>query len=152
LRHVQLLIVGPDPFSTLHSLAAGPNAFVDCCADNCNGDSGPHHRWSVGVLYDNVRLTGNPSLAKSRDAGALNIRNGGNAGTGHGWAGANQVIWNCQVSHIACEQPPTAQNWVIGSIAGSHSGDAYQESNGRPVEPRSLFAAQLRDRLGADGQ
>ncbi len=50
----------------MHALAAGPNVFFDCVAEKTHSDSGPHHRWSVGVLYDNVRT------------GELNIRNRGN--------------------------------------------------------------------------
>ncbi|MBL8233553.1 MAG: hypothetical protein JNL98_33970, partial [Bryobacterales bacterium] len=33
----------------------GPNAFVDCTAGVTYAMSEPHHRWSVGGLYDNVR-------------------------------------------------------------------------------------------------
>jgi hypothetical protein len=119
----------------MHALAAGPNVFLDCVAENCHADSGPHHRWSAGVLYDNVT------------AGELNVRNRGNAGTGHGWAGANQVLWNCTAKSIICEQPPTAQNWAIGCDASKHSGNGYWESFGQHIQPRSLYLAQLRERL-----
>ena len=44
--------------------------------------------------------------------------------------------------------PPTAQNWAIGCSADKQSGDGYWESFGQPVRPRSLYVAQLRDRLG----
>ena len=43
----------------LHARAAGPNAFVDCIAEDAFSDSGPHHRWSVGTLFDNIRVEGN---------------------------------------------------------------------------------------------
>jgi len=132
----------------MHSRAPGPNVFLDCVADETYSDSGPHHRWSVGVLYDNVvvkRMGGAPEGA----AGQLNVRNRRSAGTGHGWAGANQVFWNCTAHIIVCEQPPTAQNWAIGCI-GSPRGNGYWESSDRHVEPRSLYEAQLRERLSGD--
>ncbi len=46
------------------------------------------------------------------------------------------------------EQPPTAQNWAIGCRANLRAGDAYWESFGQLVQPRSLYLSQLRDRLG----
>ena len=119
----------------MEALAAGPNVFLDCIAKNCHADSGSHHRWSAGVLYDNVTV------------GELNVHNRGNAGTGQGWAGANQVLWNCTAKSIICQQPPTAQNWAIGCVASKHSGDGYWESFDRHVQPRSLYLTQLRERL-----
>jgi hypothetical protein len=133
----------------MHALAAGPNVFFDCLAVNAYADSGPHHRWSAGVLYDNVRVAG-AADSNEPSAGGLNIRNRGNSGTGHGWTGANQVAWNCTADQMIIEQPPTAQNWAIGCIATkSHAGDAYWDSLGRPVQPQSLFLTQLHERLGA---
>ena len=34
--------------------ATDPNAFVDCLSEKDSGDSGPHQRWAVGILYDNI--------------------------------------------------------------------------------------------------
>ena len=121
----------------MHALAAGPNVFYNCVAEKTHADSGPHHRWSAGVLYDNVRV------------GELNIRNRGNSGTGHGWSGANQVAWNCQAKSMNIEQPPTAQNWAIGCRASTRAGNAWWESFNQPVQPRSLYLSQLQDRLGS---
>ena len=132
----------------MHSTAAGPNVFFDCVAEDVHADSGPHHRWSVGVLYDNVTVMP-PKEAKIPKGIGLNIRNRGNSGTGHGWAGANQVAWNCDAYEMRIEQPPTAQNWAIGCRAVVHEGDGYWESFGKPVGPISLYAAQLRERLGS---
>ncbi len=131
----------------MHSTAAGPNVFFDCVAEEVHADSGPHHRWSVGVLYDNVTVMPPRDAANPKGIG-LNIRNRGNSGTGHGWAGANQVAWNCQAYEMQIEQPPTAQNWAIGCRAVIHRGDGYWESFGKPVEPGSLYIAQLRERFG----
>ncbi|MCX7009456.1 MAG: hypothetical protein NTY53_19805 [Kiritimatiellaeota bacterium] len=127
----------------MHALAVGPNVFFDCTAEQAHADSGPHHRWSVGVLYDNVHIKG------ASKGGGLNIRNRGGSGTGHGWAGANQVAWNCEAPEMAIQQPPTAQNWAIGCRAAKQSGNAYWESFGASVLPKSLYEAQLRDRLSA---
>ena len=126
----------------MHSLAAGPNVFYDCVAELSHADSGPHHRWSVGVLYDNVRVSG-----AERGGGELNIRDRGNMGTGHGWAGANQVVWNCKADGMIIENPPTAQNWVIGSTTPKLSGNGNRDSVNQAVSPKSLYLAQLRERL-----
>ena len=131
----------------MHALATGPNVFFDCLAEKSHADSGPHHRWSVGVLYDNVRVLGAAGAKSS--GGQLNIRNRGNLGTGHGWAGANQVAWNCVAEAMTVEQPPTAQNWAIGCVAKSCLGDGYWDSYGHPVQPQSLYLSQLHERLGA---
>jgi hypothetical protein len=117
----------------------GPNVFFDCRADHTHADSGPHHRWSVGTLYDNIDLPD----------GELNIRNRGNLGTGHGWAGANQVCWNCVVKKMIVENPPTAQNWAIGCKVKDRTGNGIWVSVDRPLAPKSLYLAQLKDRLGA---
>ena len=122
----------------MHSQVPGPNVFLDCRARNAHDDSGPHHRWATGTLYDNVHVQGDE----------LNVRNRGNSGTGHGWAGAQMMFWNSSADSIICENPPTAQNWAIGSSAGSYSGDCYWYSAGKPVEPRSLYLKQLEERLG----
>lgn len=120
------------------SLSPGPNVFLDCASEKSHADTGPHHRWSAGALYDNVRVPD----------GAINIRNRGNLGTGHGWAGANMVIWNSEAGVITCEKPPTAQNFCIGCRTKDRRGDGRWESFGQPVEPRSLYLKQLEDRLG----
>jgi hypothetical protein len=131
----------------MQALAAGPHVFFDCLGVDSHADSGSHHRWSVGTLYDNIHVV----IADDRkESGAeLNIRNRGNLGSGHGWSGANQVVWNCTAEGMIIEQPPTAQNWAIGCMAGSQSGDAYWDSFGHQVQPQSLYATQLHERLSA---
>jgi hypothetical protein len=131
------------------SLVPGPNAFVDCTADGAFSETGPHQRWATGILYDNVTVHGDPS-ATSRAAGALSARNHGlgDPTSLQGWAGANVVIWNSTADSMDVEKPPTAQNWAIGAVASSRSGDGYYESFGKHVKPRSLYFAQLNDRLG----
>ncbi len=116
---------------------AGPNAFVECIAEKAHADAGPHQRWAVGILYDNVATDGE-----------INVRNRGNLGSGHGWAGANHVLWNCKAAALDCEKPPTAHNWAVGCVAGKRSGNGEFESFGRPVQPVSLYRAQHAERYG----
>jgi hypothetical protein len=125
----------------VQSHVCGPNAFVDCVATNNFATSEPHHRWSVGGLYDNVNA-------------AMAFQDRQWMGSGHGWAGANYVAWNCEGS-LVCQKPPTAQNWSIGFVGKKEPGafkrgDGVWESYGKHVEPRSLYLKQLEDRLGKD--
>jgi len=118
----------------------GPNVFLHCKATANFATSEPHHRWSVGGLYDNVKA---PMAIQDRQY----------MGSGHGWAGANYVAWNCE-GPLVCQRPPTAQNWAIGQIGEKQAGafaprpDGYWESQGRHVAPESLYLQQLEDRLG----
>jgi hypothetical protein len=61
----------------------GPNVFLDCVAENTFADIGPHHRWSTGLLFDNVY------------GGEIRVQNRKAMGSGHGWAGAQTLFWNC---------------------------------------------------------
>jgi hypothetical protein len=121
------------------SRVPGPNVFLECSSTHDYASSEPHHRWSVGGLYDNV-------------AAVLAIQDRQHMGSGHGWAGANYVVWNSRGSLI-CQQPPTAQNFALGFV-GVRGKDAFPrpagwwESEGTPVAPRSLYHAQLAARLG----
>jgi hypothetical protein len=120
--------------------ACGPNVFLHCQAGRSFATSEPHHRWSVGGLYDNVKAN-------------IAIQDRQNMGSGHGWAGANYVAWNCEGS-LVCQKPPTAQNWAIGEVGKRERGaftprpDGWWESQGRHVSPESLYLAQIKDRLG----
>lgn len=116
----------------------GPNVFLDCRSENSHVDSGTHQRYATGTLFDNVETT------------KLNVINRGDAGSGHGWAGAQMVFWNCKARSMNVQQPPTAQNFSIGCITEKMMGDGYRESHGTPVTPRSLYLTQLEERLGAE--
>jgi hypothetical protein len=128
------------------SIVPGPNAFVDCTGDSVYDESGPHNKWSTGTLYENVVLR---PAGTSRDRGALSFHNRGldTSGSLQGWAGANMVAWNCNVSILNVFRPPTAQNYAIGCVADQVSGDGFIESFGQSVEPASLYDAQMADRL-----
>lgn len=124
------------------SRVPGPNVFLYSASDNDFADSEPHHRWSVGGLYDNVR---SPIAFQDRQY----------LGTGHGWAGAYYVAWNTEGSLVA-QKPPTAQNWAIGHVGERRPGafqpreDGWWESYGVHVTPESLYLRQLADRLGVE--
>jgi hypothetical protein len=127
---------GRHDFSTGHC-AAGPNAFVQCEASLPLASSGPIESWASGTLYDNVNV----------DGGSLELRNRGSKGQGIGWAAANSILWQCNASTICCDNPPTAMNWAFGCW-GELSGNGVWRSSNDFVEPTSLYAAQLADRLG----
>ncbi|MBS1512862.1 MAG: pectate lyase [Bacteroidetes bacterium] len=114
----------------------GPNAFVQCEAHETNNFSGAIDSWSSGILFDVVNIDGN----------ALRYGNRGQDANGAGWAAANSVFWNCTAARIDCYQPPTAQNYSFGSWA-QFSGDGYWTESNNSINPRSLFYAQLAQRL-----
>jgi hypothetical protein len=116
----------------------GPNVFLFCKATANYAASEPHHRWSTGGLFDNVSA---PIAIQDRQY----------YGTGHGWSGANYVLWNCE-GELVLQNPPTAQNWAIGHVGEKKPGafaprpDGVWDSYGRRVEPRSLYLQQLKER------
>lgn len=120
------------------STVPGPNVFLDCVAVETTSDIGPHHRWSTGLLFDNVF------------GGQMRVQNRGASGSGHGWAGAQTMFWNCRSTRvdIMVQSPAAARNWGVGNIALTFAGNGYFESNNIHVQPRSLYLTQLKDRLG----
>jgi hypothetical protein len=107
----------------------GPNVFVDCVGFDSKGTVGPHHRYAIGNLYDNVK---SEQPMESRDRGS--------SGTGHGWAGTQTCFYNCVAPQFLVGAPPGGIAWVIGS--GTAQGQAAR------VLPPSLYYQQLQDRLG----
>lgn len=92
----------------------GPNVFTRCTATNMYEDVGPHHHWATGTLYDVVQADFNIAVQDRADAG-----------DGHGWAGANYVLWNCDIipridgnkrtGRFVCQNPwASARNWAFG--------------------------------------
>jgi hypothetical protein len=156
----------------LGSRETGPFAFVRCTAVR-GQQSEPHHRWSSGILYDNV-------ITKD---GTLAAINRGDSGTGHGWAAANTMFWNCDAKSIVVMDPETdgENNFAIGyrgtfdPATGTQGlrysndrsgywgtpqegrfygfalmGSGHIESPDGPVKPDSLFEQQLIDRIGKE--
>ena len=139
------------------SLTIGPNVFVDGTSDSPHAEAGPHQRWATGILWDNIAVHGDN----------LDIQNAGNYGTGHGWEGANCVAWNCAASGFIVQNPPGANNWLIGCVGPIQTGTAWNigytnmphapgnysssGSTATNVFPDSLYYAQLQDRLAVPG-
>jgi hypothetical protein len=117
--------------------APGPNAFVQCESHLPYSFSGCIDSWASGVLFDIVNSDGN----------ALSFMNRGQDGQGAGWCAANSVFWQCSAARIDCYKPPTANNWTFGTWA-QFAGDGYWGDSNNAIQPRSLFYAQLADRLG----
>jgi len=116
--------------------AAGPNAFVQCQSYKPYSFSGGIDSWASGILFDIVNV----------DAQALSYANRGQDAQGAGWSAANSVFWNCTAARIDCYKPPTASNWSFGSWA-QFSGDGYWGESNNSINPRSLYYAQLAERL-----
>jgi hypothetical protein len=128
------------------SRTCGPNVFYNSSSTLQNSDIGPHHRWSTGILFDN--LIGN---------GSMDVQNRLVMGSGHGWAGGQTMFWNCNAARMVIQDPPGDEiNWSIGCISPviTGIGDATTEpigivqSQGTHITAiPSLFVAQLNDRL-----
>jgi hypothetical protein len=134
--------------------------FLDCTSSGAYTSSEGHRAWSTGLLFDNhVELDGprvglNPRL--------LGLYNRGFYGTSHGWSIAHSVAWNCNVrtGDLIVQKPPTAQNYAIGcfgNVTGLKPPAPFNEPQGyiegtgvTGLNPRSLYTAQLEERLGAD--
>lgn len=119
--------------------APGPNVFVQCESHQPYSFSGTIDSWASGVLFDVVNV----------EAQALSYLNRGQDAQGAGWSAANSVFWQCSASRIDCFAPPTANNWAFGCWA-QFSGDGYWESSNEHIQPRSLYYAQLAQRVGKE--
>ncbi|HUB66294.1 MAG TPA: discoidin domain-containing protein [Candidatus Methylacidiphilales bacterium] len=127
---------------------SGPIVFLNC-AFGGDGHIEGHQRWTTGMLLDNCSLPD----------GGIDFKDRGAMGSGHGWGMAWAVAWNCVAQVYTVQKPPGAMNWAIGcigqSVQMSQPFDAAPllpegafDSRGKPVAPRSLYLAQLAERLG----
>lgn len=132
------------------SRTAGPNVFYNCVATKQQNDIGPHHRWATGILFDNIIGDGN-----------MNVQNRGKSGSGHGWAGAQIMYWNCKANKMVIQKPEGDHyNWAIGCIATEITEQGMTteplgtvESLGKPINNIcSLFITQLNERLNKSQQ
>ncbi len=118
--------------------AAGPNAFVQCEAAQALSYSGGLDSWACGTLYDIVEIDGHD----------LVMKNLGQDNNGAGWNAASSVAWQCSAAEIHCYSPDTINtNRAYGSWA-QFSGDGYWSNSNNHIQPRSLYYAQLEERLG----
>jgi hypothetical protein len=133
---------GRHSFMTGQPTSSG-NVYLDCRATSPYSTSEPHEQWATGTLYDNVKA---PLTARYWKNFTI------------GWAGANTVFWNCEGDFLV-QKPPTAQNHSFGHMGVNavifnteyqdlKKAKGHIESLDRHVTPRSLYLAQLRDRLG----
>lgn len=122
----------------------GPNVFVNCTAKRTHADIGPHHRWAMGTLYDNITTDGE-----------INVQDRGQMGSGHGWSGITQVLWNCTVKSAAVQNPygVSGNNYSIGTKGKKVPGHfkdrpegIWEGLNEEGLEPGSLYMAQVRER------
>jgi len=103
----------------------------------------PHQRWATGLLIDNANNT----------AGGVDFIDRNILGSGHGWTIGWAVAWNSTATSFHIEQPPGSMNWAIGckgnqgAPAAGHQSGIF-ESLGTPVAIKSLYLAQLCERLG----
>lgn len=125
------------------SRVCGPNVFYNCVSINAFSDIGPHHRWAVGTLFDNIVTDGE-----------INVQDRGNMGSGHGWSGVTQVLWNCRAKSATVQKPwSSGNNYNIGMNGKYHKGhfidreDGFWEAlNIEFIIPNSLYQAQLQAR------
>lgn len=117
-------------------LAPGPNAFVQCKAYLSFSYSGAIDTWASGVLFDVINIDGN----------ALTYQNIGQDARGAGWTAGNSVFWQCSASRVNNFKPPTAQNWAFGTWS-EFQGDGFWDFSNEHIRPRSLYYAQLAERL-----
>lgn len=118
----------------------GPNVFHNCRGLNMRTGAGPHQCWSTGSLYDCCY-----------NSAGFRVTDHGNAGTGHGWIGANTIFWNVETEgNVECESPwaaentpglkfsspkPSARNYSIGMICGKRvQKNVSKDYYGHPVE------------------
>jgi len=127
------------------SRTPGPNVFYNSSSTLEHADIGPHHRWSTGILIDNVTTDGQ-----------IRVQDRADSGSGHGWSGAQIVFWNCTSPDIVVQDPPSYHcNWAIGCIGPITNIGQWTtkpigivESKGKKITAiPSLFKAQLADRL-----
>lgn len=134
-------------------LSTGPRMMGPVVVLNCafrgNGHIQPHMRWATGLLVDNCQVP----------QGGIDFMDRGIMGSGHGWTVGWAVAWNCLAKTYTIQQPPGSMNWAIGCVGrpltSAQPGDPQKllpngifESLGSPVQPMSLYLAQLRQRLG----
>jgi len=131
------------------SRVCGPNVYSRCTSRHVHADIGPHHRWACGTLYDMIDTDGE-----------INVQDRGNWGSGHGWAGVTQVIWNCRSPRTAVQSPwVSGKNYCIGLTGGKYEGrfsgrpDGIWEGLNQPgLVPESLYDAQLKNRMSSGKQ
>ncbi len=148
------------------------NAWVKNCTMLHFGQAGVETSTATRVTIDSCKaldpvsiITGerryNIVFRNANVSFVLGLYNRGYYGTSHGWAIAHSVLWNCDATgkQVIVQRPPTAQNYAIGckgTVAGVSPPAPFAEpqgyiegSNLNGLNPRSLYLAQLSERLAA---
>ncbi len=118
--------------------AAGPNAFVQCDGENALSFSGSIGSWAPGILFDIVNIEGND----------LSFRNLENWQMGTGWNTANSMFWQCTASTLFCYSPDEDNRCSANACWGTMTGNGEWTGSNDATTPRSLFYAQLQQRIG----
>lgn len=120
--------------------APGPNAFVQCDSYESKGFSGSTGSWACALLFDVVNIDGHDLCFKNLERTFQRA----------GWNTANSLFWQCTAAGIECYSPsPEAKNYAAGSWA-TCVGNGLFHANDEFVRPRSLFLAQLTERIGKE--
>ncbi len=123
--------------------SVGPDVVCECDIPHSFASTGPHMDWTVGELYDAMFMHQGLSVL--------------DAGGSHGWQGANQLAWNDECSSIEFDRPATAHQTAIGLVASASSPSPVRNGTfpteivswQSHIDPRSLYRAQLAERVGA---
>lgn len=121
------------------AFVAGPTAFVQCTSEQPYSFSGTINSWASGILFDIVHI----------DRQALSLSNRYINEFGAGWTAANSTVWQSTAAMIENFAPPGAMNWAFGTWA-QFMGSGFWDSCNEHINPRSLFFAQLSDRIGEE--
>jgi hypothetical protein len=99
----------------------------------------------MGTLYDKVETSH-----------SMKVQNRSYYGTGHGWAGAVQILWNCTAQNLICESPPvTGKNYCIACKGKKRRpqfktdnslDEIWDGHNEEDPEIDSLYKAQRKER------
>ena len=117
--------------------AAGPNAFVQCDSEESLGFSGSIGSWAAGLLFDIVNIDGHD----------IHLGNLEQWMQGTGWNTANSMLWQCTASTLWCYSPDPDNRCGANGCWGTLTGNAEWLGSNNHVHPRSLFYAQLEQRL-----
>ena len=115
----------------------GPNAFVQCESYLPYSYSGTIEKTASRVLFDMVKVDGN---ALGFPYNSLIEKEAGPGVT-------KSVLWQCSAARVDCFEPAGGINWAFGIWAEFAGNGSWFFSN-EHVKPRSLYYAQLEDRLG----
>jgi len=128
--------------------AMGPNVALGFEGDGPRSHIQPHMKWATGLLVDSANVQSDGAGRES----AIQFMDRASAGSHHGWAIGWAVAWNCVAPNMLLEKPPGSMVWAIGckAMPSETKGMPIIESVGTAVAPRSLYLAQLCERLGVE--